>query len=291
MNETVDALNTSQKRLRTMSTFFIVAAILCIILILRNPPFATGMFAVLMIFYYGYFKRQIKAYDQSVKAAVMQYGLGSYFQNASYEPKDGIGRERILQADFLPTEHPDSIVLRDSVKGSYRSMPSFITDITTDYSAAVIDSKGKERRSTDYLAGVYYEIQLPGNQETTFLLWPKSCMTEEAREHYFSDRYLCEIPQETAWPGLRNYYLLYSLDPDRVPALPNAFILAFKELAQFSPGQVAVQVSRDHMRVFIKDRFLYTASLPIKMEITPKILSLTPFAEITYIRKLADTLI
>ncbi len=291
MDETVNALNTSQKHLRIMSTIFIIAAILCMILIFQNPPFATGMFVILMVFYFGFFKRQTKTYNQSVKAAVMKYGLGTYFQDASYEPKDGIDRELILQADFLPAEHPASIILRDSVKGSYQSMSSFITDITTDYSAAVIDSKGKEHRSTDYLSGVYYEIQLPGNHETAFILWPKSCMTEEARAHYFGGRHLCEILEETAWPGLQNYYILYGPDSGRVPALPDSFILAFKELAQFSPGHVAVQVSQNHMRIFIKDRFLYTVSLPIKMEITPKILSLTPFAEITYILKLADTLI
>lgn len=291
MKEKISKLNETQKKLRLLSTIFIVSAILCIVLLFKNPPFACGMFVVLMLFYIFYFKRGTRKYEQSVKEAIIEEGLRFAFRKISYKAKNGVSGEVIAGAEFVPAEHVSQMVVRDTVQGVYQGMAAFLTDITTDYETNVSDSRGKTRKVQDHLSGCYYEVQLPRDQGPEFILWPKASMTDAAREIYFAGKRKLPVTEKGAGGFLPEYYLIYGSGEGGEPVITDEFVRMFKELAQFTPGLAAVQVAGNHMRVFLQNRFLYTAALPIKLEITSKLLTMNPFPEMNYLLRLADVLI
>lgn len=66
---------------------------------------------------------------------------------------------------------------------------------------------------------------------------------------------------------------------------------AFRYLTEFTPGHVAMQVQGQYLRVFIRNRFMYTIDVPVRTELTTKLITYNEFSEIHYLLRIADTFI
>ncbi len=65
---------------------------------------------------------------------------------------------------------------------------------------------------------------------------------------------------------------------------------AFTLLDEYTPGAAALQVKDGNVRMFIRNRFLYTTELKLYTPVTPQLLSSTPFPEIHSMLRVVDAL-
>ncbi len=75
-------------------------------------------------------------------------------------------KERFAKAAFLPVSHVNTVVIHDTVKGTYQAMPITLTDVTTDYKTPT----AKNKAGVDYLAGCYLELKLSKKPALDFVI-------------------------------------------------------------------------------------------------------------------------
>lgn len=285
MNEKISALNRAKQTLQTILLVITILTVFCLLLSFKVPAAGAVLFLVLIAAYFLYYKRKVSQFKQQVKQTIIEEGLRSFLKDITYQQKQGVPAEEITGARFIPAEHPKNLLIRDTVRGTYQMLPVLLTDLTADFQAAFTDKKGKEQKVTDFLSGCYFDIQLAAPAGTDCILLPKSYMPAEARDIYFGHLACLDAPGELA-----KDYCLYAADKENPPCLPEEFLKAFQRLIEYTPGQAAVQLSGRHLRVFIRRRFVYTVDIPMRTEITARLLSSNPFAEMHYLLRLADAL-
>ena len=275
MNEKISALSKAKKRLQVFSIFFVVCGIVIIFLLSSRPIGGLILTLALLAIYLLLFRRQVKDYRQAVKQAMLEEGLRPFIKNIAYERKDGISADTFLQMRFLPNENPKSLIIRDTIHGTYQAMPVFLTDITTDITSA--------KSAPDYLSGCLLDIQLRSGNDDDYMLWPKKLLQDKDLKHYFSG--MTEAPA----PGLlADTFLLYRRSGTELLAISPEAEKSILRLCEYTPGNVCIQVSAGHLRIFIGSRFLFTLHIPGQTEITAKILSSNPFQELPYLLRIYD---
>lgn len=279
MNEKITALNRSKKNLETISLFLAVAGLLCIFCIFKFRPVGGALFFAIAIFYIFVFRRMVRRYRDQIKAAMIEEGLRPFLKKISYTPKNALDGIDICFMHIVPVLNRDKVLVRDTVRGTYQAMPVVLSDLTCDYEAA---PSGK-KNSVDYLSGCVLDVELPQDIDAAFTLMPKDMLSEYARSIFFDDW------KENLYVGdLAKNYLLYS-DPNYTyHELPEEFAKAVLRLAEYTPGQVTVQLYRNHLRIFIRNRFLYTYTFLLRTEITSRLLSTNPLPELPYMLRVVD---
>lgn len=282
MNEKLAALSKLKKQLQIFSIFFVVCGVVIIFLLSAKPVTGFMLTLALIAVYLLLFRQMTKAYRQAVKQAMLEEGLRPFLKNISYERKDGIDGSLILDAGLLPNETPKNLLIRDTVQGDYQAMPVFLTDVTTNFKSFKSQANGTEKAMVDFMSGCYFDIRLRGDGGD-FILWPKALLPEKSREHYFSKKTAAPAP------GLLSDAFLLYWEPGRdAPEISAEAEKAIHRLSEYTPGEVCVQVSGGHLRIFIRSRFLFTYHIPGRTEMTARILSTNPFPELPYLLRVAD---
>lgn len=284
INEKVAALAKAKKNLQLFSILFVVCGIVIIFLLSKKPITGLVLSLALVLIYLILFRKQAKDYRQAVKQAMLEEGLRPFFKNITYSKQDGISPESILSADFIPSEAPENMIIRDTVQGSYQTMPAFLTDITTNFQSYKSDKGGEAKPVTDFLSGCLFDIQLSHNSQKDYILWSKKVFPEKSRAHYFSKK------AENPAPGaLADEFLLYTNPAAGIPEISPEAEKTILRLNEYTPGDICLQVCGNHLRIFISNRFLFTLHVPGQVEITAKMLNTNPFAELPYLLRVADS--
>lgn len=291
MNDKINALNAYKKKLQTIGLIYTISAILCILLIFKFRTVGIALFFVLAAFHVFVFKRMIRSFREQVKTAILEEGFRPFIKDITYQKKDGLSPAEVSAMQFLPAWHKDRILVRDTIRGTYQAMPVVLTDLTTDFQSSAPGKNGVRKDTVDFLSGCLLDIQLSGNSGADYLLLPKNLFNAPTLKHYLDAKEQAAF-EEVAFVGdLAGQFLLYTSPENDKPEIPKEFAKAILRLAEFTPGQTMVQVSGDHLRIFIRNRFLYTYSFLLRTEITSKLLSSNPLPELPYMTRVADALL
>ncbi len=284
MNERIAALAKIQKYVQYVMIVLILLIIVTGFCLVKVRPMGMPMILVTGGVYLLGYKQLIKQYQQGVKSGTLVESFRTFLKNTSYQEKSGINPNDIAKVRFLPVEHPDKILIRDTVRGTWQGLPVCLTDITTDYKTTMESENGKEKSILNYLAGCYFSIQTRKEVEIPFMLWHKEGLEEDAVKRYFTHMQEVDSPN-----GLKDFRLFVK-NPDNVPKLSADFISEILRLQEYTPGHLAVHASGKKLRILIRNRFLFLRKVEIKYRITEKILSHNPFPELSYLLRIADSL-
>lgn len=290
MNDKLNALNAYKKKLQTIGLAYTIAAILCILLIFKFRAVGIILFFALAAFHVFIFKRMIRSYRAQLKTAILEEGFRPFIKDISYQPKNALSHSDISAMQLLPAWHENSILVRDTIRGTYQAMPAVLTDLTTDFQSFSPNKNGVMKDTVEFLSGCLLELRLPFDSGENYLLLPKDLFNAPTREHYLSARKEHAFEQVAFVGDLAGQYLLYIAPEDDKPVIPKEFAKAILRLTEFTPGQMVLQVSGRHLRIFIRNRFLYTGSLPLRTEPTARLLSSNPLPELPYMLRIADAL-
>lgn len=285
MNEKINALAKEKKNLLMMCFALIAGLIISFFVITKVRAASIVLCPAALLFYIFVYRRGINRYKAHIKAAILEEGLRSSLKNITYTEKNGVTSEEVVSAHFLPSDAPDSILSRDTVRGLYQAKPAVLTDLTANLKSSVTTGSGKTKQTLDFLTGCYFDIRLTESTAEVFTLWHKDCLTSQIREHYAPTHVELETPA-----ALAGQFLLFVPNGFGMPKISDAFTDAVLRLEEYTPGQLCVQVSGDHLRIFIQHRFLYPYNIPTRIEITPQLLNSNPFPELRYMLQIADTL-
>ena len=285
MNEKINALSKEKKNLQIMCIAFIASLIISFFIITRVRAASFLLCPAALLFYIFVYRKQTQTYKTHVKAAILEEGLRSSLKNITYTEKNGVTPEEIAPARFIPSDHIEGILTRDTIRGIYQAKPVFLTDLTSDLHSSVTTSSGKSRQTMDFLSGCYFDIRLAESTGTVFTLWHKECLPSQIRARYAATHTELETPA-----SLSGQFLLFVPNGFDMPVFSDTFTDAVLRLEEYTTGQLSVQVSGDHLRIFIHHRFLYPHSIPTRIEITPQLLNSNPFPELRYMLQIADTL-
>lgn len=283
MNEKIKFLQKKKQQLQAFSLMFLVGLIFCLIFAIKAPSVG-GTFALIMLLIHFFGIRPAsKRYIQAIKVAHIQEGFRSLIKQITYKDKNGISKESIAKAVFLPVAHENNIVIRDTITGTYQAMPLMLTDVTTDYESATATNKA----GVDYLPGCYMEVKLSKKPAFDFALLSENSIPASAIE----TRYITMIGSNLHVSGKTEHtYRLYLPEGVSESQLPEDLVTAFVLLDEYTPGMIALQVKGHYVRIFIRNRFLYTHDLKLHTPVTPQLLGNAPFPEIHAMLRVVDTL-
>ena len=115
MNEKIALIQKEKRTAQIMVGVCIAGLLGCLILVSRRSPISLILFTVIFLFYLLVFRRQSKKYQQTIKKATLEECFRSSLKDISYEPKNGLEKERITQSHLLPVVHPQNLLIRDTV--------------------------------------------------------------------------------------------------------------------------------------------------------------------------------
>lgn len=284
MNEKLNQIRQEKKKAQILVLICAAGLIVSLILTLRRSPAAIVFYAAVLAFYLFVFRRQSKRYQQTVKTATLTECLRPYLKGIAYQEKDGLNPSQIPQARLIPVEHPKSILIRDTITGTYQTLPVFLSDVTADFQSSRLTKSGEEKPVIDFLSGNWFEIQLKEPLPFTCTIWDKGLVPSAVREQFFSDCRCLDICQT---PAFRERFSTYTRDHSDI-SIPEELEKALLKLAEITPGQIAVQLDGHIFRIFIKNRFLYTRQPSPKVEVTAQMLNYNQYSEINYILRAVD---
>lgn len=281
MNDKIQFLYKKKRQLQAFSLMFLTGLIFCLLFAIKVPKVG-GIFAATMLFIHTFGIRPAgKRYIQAVKVAHIQEGMRGLIKQLTYHSKKGVPAESIVKAAFLPAVHPNSIVIRDTVKGFYQAMPIVLTDVTTDYESQTTANKS----GIDYLPGIYMEIKLSKKPDFDFVIlsggsvptteYEKRCATLTGTNIHITSKEELD-------------FRLYLPEGKTQADLPKDVMTAFTKLYEYTPGMPALQVKDDYVRIFIRNRFLYTHDLKQHTPVTAQLLGSNPFPELNAMLRIVD---
>lgn len=282
MNEKINFLYKKKHSLQAFSLMFLVGLIFCLIFAIKAPTVG-GMFAAIMLLTHFFGLRPAaKRYVQTIKVAHIQEGFRNQFKQISYQEKKGLTPDAIVKTGFLPVAHPNTMVIRDTIRGTYQSMPVILTDVTTDFESATATNKA----GVEYLPGCFFEIKLSKKPEFDLVILAENSIPPSVFEKRVS-----LTGRNLHASGKKEYdFRLYLPEGKSEQDLPDGLITAFTLLHEYTPGAVALQVKDQYVRMFIRGRFVYTHSIKVHTPVTPQLLSSAPFPEIHSMLRVVDTL-
>ncbi len=271
----------------SMAGICIAGLIGCLLLLSQKPPMSVALFFVIFLFYILVFRKQSKKYQKAVKTATLEECFRPNLKNITYQEKDGLDPDQLAKAHLIPIEHPEQLLIRDTVKGTYQAMPAFLSDVTCDFQSSRTNRQGEQKEFPDYLSGNWFEIRLRKELPFSFTVWDKELVPESARSHFFDGWQNTDILQS---PDFRSQFHTYTRDLQGIP-LPENLAKSLLRLAEFTPGRAAAELDGNTFRIFIQNRFLYIGSISPRVEITPQILQHNQYQEIHSILRVVDTLL
>ncbi|MCI6888387.1 MAG: hypothetical protein MR868_14260 [Lachnospiraceae bacterium] len=285
MNEKITFLKQKQKRLQILGTIFLIALIIVLLIGMKSQLLSAVLaFLFLLIYLFG-IRSAKKSYQQAVKTVILEESFRPQFKQITYLPKDGLSPSDLADTGFFPVAHAKNMLIRDTLKGTYQGMPVVLSDLTFD---VVSSQPGSTKNTVDFLAGCYFDIQLNKKTGMNCCLWSEDCMPQNRKKDLYPNLICAQLEASGEKP---HSYCLYQL-PDMPETLfPDSLLKAICRLDEYTPGAIALQITDDHLRIFIRSRFLYTMTVKIQAPLTSQLLTANPFPEIHAILRTADTLI
>ncbi|MGN0158690.1 MAG: hypothetical protein ACI39W_06065 [Brotaphodocola sp.] len=277
MNEKVASLAKLQKYMQFTIISMVVMTVIAFMFALKVRQIAIPFVIFLAAIYLFVFRGLVRKYRQGVKTATMEESFRPFFKDIVYEKKDNSYQKEIIDAHFLPVENKKNILIRDILHGTYQAKPACIMDATTDY---IKDN------AASYLSGCYFSLRLRKTFTGSCMLWSKKCLDSNSMKRYFS-----EFQQIDAPNGLAKDFILFTpKNTNEMPKLPNEFITELLRLYEYTPGEIAVQITGDMLRIFIRNRFLFLRKIEINYAVSAQMLKENPFPEMPYLLRVADAL-
>ena len=285
MNEKVEALAKIQKQLQYMIIAMLIFTIVAFACAIKFRQYSFVFMLLLLALYLFGYRGLVRKYKKGVKTATMEESFRSFFKNIVYEEKGGSYKKDFIGAHFLPTEKEENLLIRDTLRGTYQAKPACIMDVTSDYFTTKTKKDNKVEKTTTFLSGCYFSIHLRKEFTGSCMLWSKNCLEDSAMKRYFA-----ELQQIDAPNGLAKDFYLFTPNAEEMPKLSDEFISELLRLYEYTPGEVAVQITGDKLRIFIRNRFLFLRKVEIKYAVSAQMLKANPFPEMQYLLRVADAL-
>lgn len=287
MNEKIASLQKKQKNLQMFGTGYLICLIACMFLGFVSTMASAALAAVMVLVYIFVIRRWIKVYRQDVKTAMIEESFRPRFKQIAYTPKNGVTPETITDSGFLPVSHRKTLVIRDTVQGTYQAMPAILTDYSGDFVTIADGKKGSSKDTYDFLSGSYFDLKLAKKPAFECVIWPEGCLPASVLDSQYPDMTASSVKVSGKSEHTFRIYLPAGSKPQEIP---ESFLNAVVHLAEYTPGKTAVQLRGGHLRIFIRSRFLYPMKLKIQAPVTAQLLTSVPFPEIHYILRVADSL-
>lgn len=288
MSEKITLLQKKQKKLQLLQTLYLICLIPCAVLGFLSVMASAALAAALMLIYIFVMRPCIKRYQQDVKAATIEESFRPHFKQITYKSKDGVSAGSITDSGFLPVAHPNTLIIRDTIQGTYQAMPVLLTDYSGDFASITCDKNGNSRETYDFLTGCYFDLKLQKHSDLNCVIWPEDQIPFSILDKQYPEMTGSSLKLSGKSEHSFRVYLPEGCEP---LSIPENFLSAFARLAEYTPGQPAVQIYDGHLRIFIRNRFIYPMKPKVQTIITPQLLTSVPFPEIHHILRVADTLI
>lgn len=287
MNEKIALLQKKQKNLKTLQTVYLIGLIPCAVLGFLSVAASAALAGALVLIYIFVMRPCMKRYQQDVKAATIEESFRPHLKQIEYQSKNGVSPDLITDSGFLPAAHPNTLVIRDTIQGMYQAVPALLTDYSGDYVSAATDKNGAPKDTYDFLTGCYFDLKLRKNPDFNCVIWPESEIPASILDKQYPEMTGSSIKLSGK---SEHSFRLYLPKGQEAGSIPEDFLSAFIRLAEYTPGLPSVQVCGGHLRIFIRNRFIYPMKPKVQAAITPQLLTDLPFPEIHYILRVADTL-
>lgn len=287
MNEKIASLQKEQKNLQMFGTGYLICLIACMFLGFVSAMASAALAAVMVLVYIFVIRSWIKKYRQDVKTAMIEESFRPHFKQITYVPKNGVAPETITDSGFLPVTHEKTLVIRDTIQGTYQAMPALLTDYSGDFVTSSTEKKGGSKDSYNFLSGCYFDLKLNRKTDLDCVIWPEGSVPDSVLDSQYPDM---EVSARKASGKSDHEFRIYLPHGCDAGSIPEDFLSAVVRLTEYTPGEAAVQVHDGHLRIFIRNRFLYPMKLKIQAPITAQLLTSVPFPEIHYILRVADAL-
>lgn len=296
INEKISQLEKERTRLQIAGGIIMLLLILCFGLIIWKPMYGMILFAVLILVYVIPVRTMLKRYQMHIKQVTFEESLRSKLKEIQYLEKDGLSRQEIADAHFPPVERPDVTLIKDTIRGTYQRKPVILAEVTTDFNQFKETGSGKSKKYIDYLSGCLFDITLPGDTGLQCMIWPSGLLSRESLALYYSDFEPCGFADhvksdEKEINRLDQNYSLLIKKGSSSDKVNDRLIKEYLHLDDYTPDHAALQVSGNHLRIFIRNRFLYNRKVPVRNEIDPRFLTYNEFSEINPILRIADAVI
>lgn len=284
MNEKITFLKQKQKHLQILGTVFMIGLILVLLTGMKSQILSAALAFLFLLIYLFVIRSAKKNYQQAIKTAILEESFRPQFKQITYQSKNGILPSEIASTGFFPVAHEKNILIRDTLKGSYQGMPVVLTDLTFDITTS---HPGSSKNTVGFVSGCYFDIRLNKPTGLHCCLWSEACMPQHQKQLY--PDLVCSHLETTGEKP--HSYCLYQPSDAQEASLPDTLLKAICRLDEYTPGAIALQIADQHLRIFIRNRFLYTMTVKIQAPITSQLLTANPFPEIHAILRTADTLI
>ena len=323
MTEKMNALKAMQNKLQLMSAVVIIVILVSFLGLLVSYSLGIAGFLLSMAFYMLVIRKKKNDYKKLIKKTILEESYRKFLKNVSFIEKDGIDKSEVKSMGFLPVEEAGQVFVKDTVKGTYQNRAVTLSEVTTNFRSVKTKKSGADKSFVDYMSGVLFDIELAKDSGLDLLLWRKDAMSEAAFDHFVkgydkislveeekkdkkekkdssdtalsADEIFAKAGKKTVKLNrFEDMYDLYvrggEMEKEQLLSSLDGLLKSFASLCSFTPGQPALQLKGNHLHIFVRTRFLYTIEIPVRTELTEKVLSFLDFTEISYLLRVADTL-
>lgn len=293
INEKISQLKKERTHLQITGGIIMLLLILCFGLIIWQPLYGMILFAVLILVYILPVRTMLKRYQVHIKQVTFEESLRSKLKEIRYLEKDGMSRQELADMHFPPVERPNVSLIKDTIRGTYQAKPVILAEITTDFNQFKETSSGKDRSYIDYLSGCLFDLTLSGDTGLQCMIWPSGLLSQESLALYYPD-FKSESSADHVTMDAeeinrldQKYFFLIKVGTSS-EKVNDRLIKEYLHLDNYTPDHAALQISGNHLRIFIRNRFLYNRKVPVRNEIDPRFLTYNEFSEINPILRIAD---
>lgn len=293
INEKISQLEKERTHLQIIGGIIMFLLVLCFGLIIWQPLYGMILFAVLILVYILPVRTMLKRYQIHIKQVTFEESLRSKLKEIRYLEKDGISRQELADTHFPPVERPNVSLIKDTIRGTYQAKPVILSEVTTDFNQFKETGSGKNRKYIDYLSGCLFDITLSGDTGLQCMIWPSDFLSKESLSLYYPDfkfeSFADHVTVDTEEINrLDQKYFLLIKEGTSAEKANDRLIKEYLHLDDYTPDHAALQISGNHLRIFIRNRFLYNRKVPVRNEIDSRFLTYNEFSEINPILRIAD---
>ena len=249
MNETtINNLNSWRNRLKLLHMVYIAVCALAIISVFISGIFTSVLLLLCLLFHVFYLRPQVKKYCKAFNHENLLASCEELLQGAQHNTSEGIDKSIVLKSGLMPIGKDKSYLSRELLTGRWCGFDVKLSDITVCH-----EFLRNDKNHYEFISGCWTHVELDSDTGCNYKILPKFFMTADGERLFFARQSVLTAKPFGKAPRDEKYSLYIA---DESP-LPSSEVLnKLTELAEYSPGLVAMSVHGNNVDVMIKNRFL-----------------------------------
>jgi len=273
------------KRAAARRGYLICAAMgVALVVMLGTHQYARSLavLALAALLYFCLARPDIKGFSAAYRQAGIEAAMGKRLDNVAYHGKSGIPPETLRADRLLPVKEGNGCITYHRVTGEKAGVRWELSDATFQ---AV--SPGQEGRN-QFVSGCWLRGQLPRSTGQHLRLVSRSIVSEALLTPYFVEK-TGYRPMKWEDQRLDREFSGYALE-GCLPELPPAFFDRLLELAEKTPGAVALGLDDDRLALMLCHRFVSAGDPGVRDPVTREKLETEALPELEQVLELAAAL-